>query len=215
MKASYWLKTLVYCLLVFITLAAIKEDRISSATALQQLLDGNLRYVKGELLHPNRGFLRRQETAEAQKPFAIVLGCADSRVAPEILFDQGIGDIFTVRVAGNVAGLFEMDSVAFAVTHFESPIIMVLGHKNCGAVRAVVDGDTKGIEPIAELIQPAVERSKDQPGDRLENSVKMNVQLVVEQLKNNKEIAEAIKQQKVKVVGGYYDLESGQVEVLP
>lgn len=215
MKASHWLKILVCCLLVFITLAAIKEDRISSATALQLLLDGNLRYVKGELLHPNRGFSRRQETAGQQNPFAIVLGCADSRVAPEILFDQGIGDIFTVRVAGNVAGLFEMDSVAFAVTHFESPIIMVLGHKNCGAVKAVLSDDTQGIEPIADLIRPAVERSRNLPGDHLENSVKMNVQLVVDQLRNNKEIAEAIKQQKVKVVGGYYDLESGQVEVLP
>ena len=92
-----------------------------------------------------------------QKPFAIILGCSDSRVSPEILFDQGIGDLFIVRVAGNVAGPVELDSIEYAALYLKSSLVLVLGHENCGAITAVLDGQTKEIEHVADLIAPAIQ----------------------------------------------------------
>ncbi len=191
-----------------------QNEALSVEVALKLLLEGNKRYMEGKLLHPNRGFMRRMETAERQKPFAIVLGCADSRVSPEIIFDQGIGDIFTVRVAGNVLGSLELDSIEFASLQFQSPILIVLGHENCNAVSAVVKGDTREIESIAALIEPAIKKAKNLPGDIVTNAVKMNVEYVVQQLKNSQVLAYAIEERKLAIVGGYYHLEDGHVEVI-
>jgi carbonic anhydrase len=184
--------------------------------ALERLMEGNLRYVKGEPLNRDRDQTRRDETAKKQEPFAIILGCSDSRVSPEIIFDQGIGDLFIVRVAGNVVGAVELESIEFSVLHFHSAVILVLGHKNCSAVKSILDGHIKeeGIVAIAKLIQPAVEQAKKLPGNLIENAVKMNVELEVKRLQNNPVIQEAIRQKRVQVVGGYYDLETGRVELL-
>jgi len=192
----------------------IQEETLSVEVALKLLLEGNRRYMEGRPLHPNRGFMRRMETAERQKPFAIVLGCADSRVSPEIIFDQGIGDIFTVRVAGNVLGSLELDSIEFASLQFQSPILIVLGHENCSAVSAVVQGNTCEIESIAALIEPAIKRAKNLPGDLVTNAVKMNVEHIVRELKNSQVLAAAIQKKKLVIVGGYYHLEDGHVEVI-
>ncbi len=167
-----------------------------------------------KLEHPNRTQESREAVAEQQRPFAIILGCADSRVGPEILFDQGIGDLFVVRVAGNVAGQLEIDSIDYAALQLGSSVIMVLGHENCGAVTAVVKHQTNGIEAIARLIQPAVKASKQMPGNQIENAIKANVRLVMVQLKKSPVIAELCRQKRLDVVGGYYDLNTGQVHVI-
>jgi carbonic anhydrase len=224
MENKSWIRGLVVIAVLGVSacigFSYIQEKQISSDEALSLLMEGNSRYVKGELLHPNRGFSRRQETESGQMPFAIVLGCADSRVAPEILFDAGIGEIFTVRVAGNVAGDIELHSIEFAATHFHSPCLLVLGHKNCGAVKAVLAGDVADIQPIAALIQPALiqpaleDTKKESKELSLEEAVKLNVLAQVALLQENPVLKERMQKNKLKILGGYYDLESGAVEIL-
>ncbi|MDB6080753.1 MAG: cynT [Chlamydiia bacterium] len=184
--------------------------------ALKRLVEGNQRYVDGKLIHPNRDEETRSKMAEGQAPYAIILGCSDSRVPPEIIFDQGLGELFIVRVAGNVAGPIELDSIEFSAIHFKSAVILVLGHKNCGAVQAVLQNDTKDIESIAVLIEPAVKAAEklSREGDLVERAVKMNVEMVTEQLRKNEVLAKRIESKQLQVVGGYYDLESGKVELL-
>ncbi|MBS0624561.1 MAG: carbonic anhydrase [Verrucomicrobia bacterium] len=182
--------------------------------ALKTLMDGNERFATDQSLHPDRTSERRQETAQVQEPFAIILGCSDSRVSPEILFDQGIGDLFIVRVAGNVLGPVELDSIDFSAFYLHSSLIMVLGHENCGAVTAVISGQTKSIEAVANLIQPAAFKTRHQKENRLENTIKENVRIVVKQLKNSPVIAELIRQKKIDVVGGYYNFHTGEVELI-
>ncbi len=182
--------------------------------ALVRLMDGNLRYIQDKLLHPNRSQERRLAVVNAQTPFAIILGCSDSRVAPEIVFDQGIGDLFVVRVAGNVAGPIELDSIEYSGLYLGSSIVLVLGHESCGAVTAVVQHNTKEIENIAELIEPAVKASAILPGNRIENAVKANVRMTVDYLKKTPNISKLIHEGKLDVIGGYYHLNNGEVEIL-
>jgi carbonic anhydrase len=196
----------------FIIQFALRAN-VTPDSALERLMQGNSRYEKGEPLNASRDEAKRKETVKGQAPYAIILGCSDSRVSPEIIFDEGIGDLFVVRVAGNVVGPIELDSIEFAALTFNSAIILVLGHRNCGAVRAVIDGKTEHIEDIAVLIEPAVQKAKWLNGNFLENAVKMNVEREVEKLKNNQLIQKFINEGRVKVVGGYYDLESGKVEI--
>jgi carbonic anhydrase len=178
-------------------------------STLNCLMEGNKRFIQDASLHPNRTAERREETAQLQEPFATILGCADSRVSPEILFDQGIGDLFIIRVAGNVAGPIELASIEYSVLYLHSRLVLVLGHENCGAVHAVLDGKTKDIEPIASLIKPAVKK-----GRPLEECIKENVSLVVKQLKKNKQLKKLIEDDELLIRGGYYNFHSGAVELL-
>ena len=179
--------------------------------ALQLLMEGNGRFMNDCSTHPNRAVERRQETAGLQEPFAIILGCADSRVSPEIIFDQGIGDLFVVRVAGNVMGPITLDSIEYSVIYLHSTLIMVLGHENCGAVTAVLQGNTKDIENVANLILPAIEESKGQEGDRLENAIKDNVINTVRSLSATPVLSKFLAEKKLMIVGGYYNFHSGEV----
>ena len=115
------------------------------SSGIERLIEGNKRYVNDTLKHPNRTSERREAFLTHQTPFAIIVGCADSRVSPEILFDQGVSDLFVVRVAGNVVGPLELDSILYAATTLNSSTILVLGHENCGAVNAVITGSYQGI----------------------------------------------------------------------
>ncbi len=182
--------------------------------ALSTLLAGNERFAKDRSLHPDRTSERRQETAQIQEPFAIILGCSDSRVAPEIIFDQGIGDLFIIRVAGNVVGKIELESINFSALYLHSSLIVVLGHENCGAVNAVMHGDTHDIETVASLIKPAVSKTQDLPGDWLENAIKENVKMVVAQLRKTAVISELMAQKKIDVVGGLYNFHTGRIELV-
>ena len=182
--------------------------------AIQRLIDGNKRYVADRLEHPNRTSESREAVVKAQNPFAVVLGCADSRVAPEIIFDQGIGDLFVVRVAGNVAGSLELESIQFAVENLGSAVVLVLGHENCGAVNAVVNHQTGDIQSIAELIEPAVKVATKESGNLLENAIQANVENVVKQLKQTPFMSTLLQQNKVAVMGGVYHLATGKVDFL-
>ena len=128
-----------------------------------------------------------------------------------MIFDQGIGDLFVVQDAGNIVGETELDSINFAILHLKTPLVMIVGHQECGAVMAVVKGQTEDIPAIAKEIEPAVVKSRKMWGSRIENAVKENVRLGVEKLEKNPMYAKLIQQGKLKVVGGYYDFKTGKV----
>lgn len=201
-------------LLPFLCVSLYLHARLTPQKALDTLMEGNKRFTEDASKHPDRTAERRLETELKQEPFAVILGCSDSRVSPEIIFDQGIGDLFIVRVAGNVVGPIELDSIEYSSLYLGSSLILVLGHENCGAVKAVLDGTTQDIEAVAYLIQPAIDSVKDQPGNPLENGVKANVKMVVDQLKKTRVLSELIAQKKLAIRGGYYDLASGKVILL-
>jgi len=189
----------------------------SADQALQKLLAGNLRYVTNAATHPDQTPERRAEVAKGQSPFAIVLTCADSRVSPEVVFDQGLGDLFVVRNAGNVLDDHTIGSIEYAVEHLHAQLVIVLGHGQCGAVSAAVaGGHAPGhIASVVEAIEPAVELAKDLPGDKVDNVVRTNAKRVAEILNRVEPIlSESVKSGKVKVVAARYDLGSGQVEVI-
>jgi carbonic anhydrase len=191
---------------------------------LARLIEGNKRFVKGALAHPGRRPEDFAPLAEGQAPLAIIIGCADSRVAPELVFDQGVGDLFVVRVAGNIvtgAGPTMKGSIEFAVAVLGARLIVVLGHEKCGAVKAAVDhidaNDTLpgSIRDLVELIRPAAAAVRGKPGDKLENAIKANVKQGVELLKGLDPIlSDFVKKGELKVVGAVYELRTGVVKVL-
>jgi carbonic anhydrase len=184
--------------------------------ALEKLMQGNQRYVQNKQQDPNQTVARIQAVAEGQAPFAAILGCADSRVVPEIAFDQGIGDLFVVRVAGNLAITEDIASEEYAVGVLGTKLLMVLGHQSCGAVEAAIEGgELPGvIESLVYAIRPAVIASEGQPGDRVTNAVKENVRLQVQRLKTSSVISQAEQEGKLKVVGAYYDLDTGEISLV-
>ncbi|MBD2335405.1 carbonic anhydrase [Calothrix sp. FACHB-156] len=192
-----------------------KKD-ITPDAALKELLDGNNRFVKAKKRYPNQSLKRLQEVAKGQKPFASILGCADSRVPSELVFDQGLGDLFVCRVAGNIAPPEEIGSLEFGSLVLGAKVIMVLGHERCGAVDATIKGASVPgqIGSLLEAIKPGVEKAKGQPGDPLENACKANILVQVEKLKASPVLAGLIKEEKLKIVGGYYDLDTGKVSLV-
>lgn len=202
---------------LFSTLAIILPTLSYSLTpgeALARLMQGNDRYVHDKLEHPDRTSDRREAVQNSQKPFAIILGCSDSRVSPEIIFDQGIGDLFVVRVAGNIVSPVVLDSIEYSAKYLGSSLIVVLGHEKCGAVDAVMQGKTQDIEAIAKEILPAIESCKSQQNP-LTNCIKANVLSVVQQIEKYPSLSKLIAQRQVNVIGAYYSLTTGKVELLP
>jgi carbonic anhydrase len=194
------------------------NERVTANEALTKLMDGNRRFVAGRHENSSRSPQRRAELAQSQKPFAIVVSCSDSRVGPEVVFDQGLGDIFVIRTAGEVLDAPGLGSIEYAVEHLGSPLIVVLGHQRCGAVVAAVAGDKAPghIDALVKAIRPAVVETKGKPGDHVDNAVRANVSRVVRQLKNSQPIlAEFSHAGKVRIVGAYYDLDSGVVAMVP
>jgi carbonic anhydrase len=191
---------------------------------LRTLLDGNSRFVEGRPANPRRSPEDFSALAEGQSPVAVIIGCADSRVAPEFLFDQGVGDLFVVRVAGNVvdgAGATVKGSIEYAVAELSVPLVMVLGHSNCGAVKAAIkhidahDALPGAINGLVNLIKPAVAKVQGMDGDKLDNAIRANVQIGVKRLQTLEPIvAPSVRQGKVKVVGATYDLRSGRVTLI-
>jgi carbonic anhydrase len=190
---------------------------------LSELLAGNQRFVTGKPQTPRRSPAEFQALAHGQFPEAVIVSCADSRVAPEILFDVGVGDIFVVRVAGNIVGgaVVVKGSIEYAVAELNVPLIMVLGHSGCGAVKSALQHIDKkdslpgSINGLVDLVKPAVEKSKGMPGDPLENAIRENVVIGVERLRGLEPIiAPKVREGKVKVVGGVYDLRTGAVTMI-
>jgi carbonic anhydrase len=200
------------------------KSPVSSDQALRDLMDGNKRFINGQTAAPRRSPADFSKLAAAQYPEAVIVSCADSRVAPEILFDAGLGDIFVIRVAGNVvngAGTTVKGSIEYGVAELNAPLIMVLGHSACGAVKAAKqhidakDSLPGAINGLVELVKPAVAQSKGEPGDPLENAIRKNVQIGVERLKELDPIlAPRVKDGKLKVVGAVYDLSTGEVKLV-
>lgn len=187
---------------------------VSPAVALARLKAGNARFVTNPVSQEKPTAIRRSETAQDQRPFAIIVGCADSRTAPELVFDQNIGDLFVFRTAGNLIDDHALGGIEFAVERLGARLIVVLGHKRCGAVIAAL-GSAKPTGHIGSLvrdIQPAVEAARSKPGDGLANTVKENANLVAQKIRKEAELGELAPQ--VLVVTGYYDLDSGAVEWL-
>src|SRR3954449_10215959 len=156
----------------------------SADAVLGELKAGNDHHATKRYQHPHQTAARQRELAATQNPHAIVLSCADSRVAPEIILDQGLGDLFDVRVAGNVASDTELASIEYAAAHLHTPLLVVMGHQKCGAVTAAAEsGEAEGHLPsLLALIRPAVERARAQPGDLIDNAVRINVENVVRQV---------------------------------
>lgn len=179
--------------------------------ALKRLMEGNKRYSTDMSTCEDRNYTRRAEIASKQTPFVAILGCSDSRVPLEIIFDQGLGDLFGIRVAGNVAGISEIESVEYAAKHLGVSLIMVLGHENCGAVKAVINNQAQDIPKIAALIEPAVKSLKN---DQAEAAVKANIRQVVKTLKDSEYVKPFLNEKGNFVVGAYYHLGSGVVELL-
>ena len=203
--------------LIFISARIQAQTQFEFGSLIKKLVEGNKRFTSLKMIHPDQTATRRTEVRNEQHPFAIILSCSDSRVPPEIIFDQGIGDLFVVRVAGNVLDNAVIGSIEYAVEHLNVKLIVVLGHERCGAVSAAVKGgEVPGhLRYLVEAIQPAVEKAKQLSGDLLENAVLINVKNVVAQLKSSEPIIEEfVHENKVNVVGARYDLDDGAVTFL-
>jgi carbonic anhydrase len=188
--------------------------------ALQKLLEGNLRFQRGQAKWPNQTSIRRQAIAKAQTPFAIVFGCVDSRVPPELVFDQGLGDIFTIRTAAHVLDNAALGSIEFGIAELNIPLLVVLGHERCGAVSATIQAvdhheDAPGsIQSLVEYIRPSVLKAQGQGDTRLTNAIRNNSIYTVNMLSRSKIISEAIKAGKLTVVASNYDLDTGAVSII-
>jgi len=190
---------------------------ITPDQALQMLMEGNERFVKRKTVNStNRDVTRVVAVSNNQYPFASILSCADSRVPAEIVFDQGFGDLFMCRVAGNVATPEETGSLEFGTAILGSKVLMVMGHKRCGAVTAAIKGgEFPGqIGSLVEAIRPALNTSDLRKTSHLEEVVKANVLYQVQKLKKSPVISQLIQQNKLKVVGSYYDLDNGVVTLV-
>jgi carbonic anhydrase len=191
------------------------QPSVTPDEALAWLKAGNQRFANATVSGGKPTAARRAETAKGQNPFAIIVGCADSRTAPEIVFDQNIGDLFVVRTAGNLVDDYALGSIEYAVEHLGSRLIVVLGHQRCGAVQAALaGGEAPGhIHALVSAIQPAVEATKGKPGDPLANAIHENDALVAEKIRKKAKFGDLASQ--VRVIEGYYDLHTGKVEWAP
>lgn len=191
--------------------------QFNSDESLKKLIEGNERFVGSKMFHQNQSAERRDEIAKGQHPIAVIVSCSDSRVPPEIIFDQGLGDLFVIRSAGNLVDDIGLGSIEYAVEHLGVQLIIVLGHERCGAVDAAVKGgEAPGhIAKLIEEINPAVEEAKKQSGDLLDNAVLSNINIVVKQLQNAEPILkEFVHSKKLIIVGARYDLDDGVVTII-
>jgi carbonic anhydrase len=196
-----------------------EDSGIDAATALRRLMDGNARYREGLAEHCEQLAAQRSACAEEQHPFAAILGCSDSRVPPQLVFDQGPGALFTIRVAGNVATDAVTGSIEYAVEKLGVPLVLVLGHSRCGAVSACLHGGTESagghLGVVLQAIVPAVERARQAEGDPLQNAIEFNVRDVVAQLRRSEPVlAPRVRRGELEIVGGLYDVETGAVDLI-
>jgi carbonic anhydrase len=196
------------------------QNDITPAAALQRLMEGNARYVAGKSLQHDFKH-EREALVGGQNPYAGILSCADSRIAPEYAFDSGRGDLFVCRVAGNFGNDETVASLEYTVAILKTPLLFVLGHDNCGAVDATIkslkDNTTLPghLPSLVEALAPSVKASADQPGDKLANAIRQNVLDTVAKLKSATPILKAaFDEGKINVVGGVYRLATGKIEMV-
>jgi carbonic anhydrase len=222
-------KTSILAIAVFMTALALsmgapaaeKPSGITADQAQAALKEGNARFVAGKAENPNSTIRRVEETSRnGQHPIATVLGCSDSRVPVELIFDQGIGDVFVVRVAGNVADTDEVGSIEYATEHLSTPLVVVLGHTACGAVSAVAtEAEVEGsLQALLDHIRPAVDKARAEHPDASSKdivpaAIRANVWQSIEDILTTSDvIADMVRNGKVKVVGALYDISTGKVE---
>ena len=185
--------------------------------ALRRLMAGNERFVKAKPRHPHQTAKRRSNLREGQNPFAVILGCSDSRVPPEVIFDLGLGDLFVVRVAGNIEDEIVLGSIEYAASHLHTPLIVVLGHSQCGAITAALSNrNLDGHLPsLAAVIRPALDKIPGQTSDLIDKAAKVNAKIVSERLKNSSYIlSDLLHKSALRIVPAFYDLDSGMVELI-
>ncbi|MEH2281837.1 MAG: carbonic anhydrase [Nostoc sp.] len=195
----------------------VNPNPISPNEAVRRLLDGNQRFIHQKRQYPDQSLERLRLVAKAQYPFAAILGCADSRVPAEIVFDQGLGDLFVVRVAGNVVSDTVIGSLEYSTTALGSQLIVVLGHRRCGAVAEAMKNEPLPgrIGLIIEGIKPSIERVKFRTGDNMQDAVIANIQYQTEKLQENSTIlAKLLHEGKLKIVSACYDLDTGKVNII-
>jgi carbonic anhydrase len=185
----------------------------TAESVLNELKTGNQHHAAHRYTHPHQTSARQQELTQGQHPHAVILSCSDSRVPPEVVFDQGLGDLFVVRVAGNVAGDHELASIEYAVEHLHCPLVVVLGHQNCGAVTAATEGGhAPGHLPtLLKEIQPAVVKAKSMQGNLIDNAVRTNVDGAVDRVRASSVLKDPLTKGDLRIVGAVYSLETGRV----
>lgn len=190
---------------------------ISPDKALHQLMEGNQRFAEGRSSHKKWEQEARKNKSESQSPFAVILGCSDSRSPPELIFDQDLGDLFVVRVAGNVVGEIELASIEFAVAHLHSSIVIVLGHQECGAVKTAITESSQlsELHAIYPLITTSIAECRSKQGrDKLTDAIYCNIKGSVQALKASPVLRSLLEKNKLKIVGGFYDFHSGKVNFI-
>jgi carbonic anhydrase len=192
---------------------------LSPSEALAKLMAGNERFQSDKTGHPLLHSQRREELVGGQSPFAVILSCSDSRVPPELIFDQGLGGLFVVRIAGNTVTRAGLESIDYAVGHLGTNLIMVLGHDSCGAVKGAVGGcSSKSAAELPEIfanICPAVDLARKKSGDGLESrAIDLNVTEQVKMLKQSPLFKKSVAAGSLKIVGARYNLQSGKVEII-
>src|SRR4029078_12071238 len=197
---------------------SVQDKQPSAADVLAELKARSDAHAAQHCQHPHQTAARQRELTTTQHPHATILSCADSRVAPEIVFDQGLGDLFDVRVAGNIAGDAEIASIEYAADHLGVPVLVVLGHQRCGAVTAAAEpGEAAGHLPVLiAAIRPAIEQARGMPGEGIDNAVRVNVENVVRQLTGSQPVLAGLTAAgRLQVVGAVYSLDTGKIEWLP
>ncbi|TAF05516.1 MAG: carbonic anhydrase [Nostocales cyanobacterium] len=192
---------------------------VSANEAQRRLVEGNRRFSNQNRQYPNQSKRRLQSVAKTQYPYAAILGCADSRVPPEIIFDQGLGDLFVVRVAGNIASNEAIGSLEYATTALGTQIIVVLGHERCGAVAAAMKNEPVpgNIGTVVDGIKPTLNQNQQRTSETNddENAVIRNIQFQIEKLQNNSAVlTKLISNGRLRIVGAFYDLDNGKIQFL-
>jgi carbonic anhydrase len=194
-----------------------KHQSLSCKQALRLLINGNHRFSSDKSTHPHQAISRRKEITKGQSPIAAILCCSDSRVPPEIIFDQGLGDVFVVRVAGNVVDDAVLGSIEYAAEHLHVPLVIVLGHSMCGAVAASIEGKKHGnqIDGIIKQIRPSITSSQKQSGDLIAETAKTHARRMVHKLIDSKPVlSHLIQMKKLEIIPAFYCLDSGIIELL-
>lgn len=215
------MKSWITLVAFFLVFTACKEEMVQTGSPLERLMAGNKRFMAGHPVHPDETLQRIRDLKKGQDPFAIIVGCSDSRVPPELIFDQGLGDIFSIRTAGNIIGDYELGSIEYAVEHLGCKLIVVLGHENCGAIKAFIEdpeiaNQHDHIKNIIDYLRAENEEQSLSEADKhqVDKAVRANILHGVHLLQNSLPVLKPlIDKKEVTVVGAYYDLDNGEVVI--
>jgi carbonic anhydrase len=217
---KFLLATILFISLFFSCSQKQEKNQVNILTPLDKLKAGNEKFVSGHPIHPHETLNRIRELKKGQNPFVVLVSCSDSRIPPELIFDQGLGDVFSIRTAGNIIGEYELGSIEYAVEHLHCKLIVVLGHENCGAIQAYATSQNekhRGGDHIQNLVNyiASEEEEKiipDSLKSNIDNLVKANIIHGVNLLKSSTPVLKPlVDKNEIKIIGAYYDLDSGKV----